>query len=71
MFAYPKYPLKEVQKPMNHVYQKNLMYINVVWSSLNELQKWIHNLIVTNIFGNDHKSIHPLMVPKLALQIND
>jgi hypothetical protein len=21
MFAYPKYPLKEVQRPMNHVYQ--------------------------------------------------
>jgi hypothetical protein len=71
MFAYPKYPLKEVQKPMNHVYQIFLMYNNIVWSSLNELQKWIHNLIVTNIPGNDHKSIHQLMVPKLALQIND
>jgi hypothetical protein len=61
MFAYPKYPLKEVQKPMNHVYQKNLMYNNVVWSSLNELQEWIHILV------NDPKSIHQLMVPKLAL----
>jgi len=29
-FAYPKYPLKKVQKPMNHVYQKILMYNNVV-----------------------------------------
>jgi hypothetical protein len=53
------------------MYQIFLMYSNVVWSSLNELQKWIHNLIVTNILGNDHKSIHQLMVPKLALQIND
>jgi hypothetical protein len=71
MLTYPKYPLKEVQKPMNHVYQKTLMYNNVVWSSLNELQKWIHNLVVTNILGNDPKNIHQLMVPKLALQIND
>ncbi len=71
MFAYSKYPLKEVQKPMNHVYQIFLMYNNVVWSSSNELQKWIHNVVVTNIVGNDPKSIHQLMVPKLALQIND
>jgi len=55
MFAYSKHPLKEVQKPMNHVYNFFLMYGNVVWSSLNELHKWIHNLIVTNILGNDHK----------------
>jgi hypothetical protein len=50
---------------------KNLMYNNVVRSSLNALQKWIHNLVVTNILGNDPKSIHQLMIPKLALQIND
>jgi hypothetical protein len=71
MFAYPKFPLKEVQKPMNHVCQIFLMYNNVVWLSSNELQKWIHNLVVTNIVGNDLKSIHQLMVPKLALQMND
>jgi hypothetical protein len=71
MFAYPKYPLKEVQKPVNHVYQFFKMYNNVVWLSSNELQKWIHNLVVTNIVGNDPENIHQLMVPKLALQIND
>ncbi len=71
MFAYPKYPLKNGQKPMNHVYQIFLMFNNVVWLSSNELQKWIHNLVVTNIVGNDPKNIHQLMVPKLALQIND
>jgi len=56
---------------MNHVYQFFLMYNNVVWLSSNELQKWIHNLVVTNIVGNDPESIHQLMVPKLALQISD
>jgi hypothetical protein len=51
MFKNLKYPLKAVQKPMNKMCQVSLVYNNVIWSSLNELQKWIHNLMITNIMG--------------------
>jgi hypothetical protein len=71
MFKILKYALKVVQKPMNKMCQVYLVYNNVIWSSLNELQKWIHNLMMTNNMGKWPKSIYQLIFLKLLLQLND